>query len=267
MRTSVLTVPIQKIGSAQPMDHDLVAVEEPVQIRVGDTDVAITMRTPGNDIELAAGFLFTEGILHSPDEVRDFVETESSVTVLVRDGVTLDLDSLARHSYLSSSCGVCGKASIDVLAAAGCVSPAADYPRIEAATLHSLPGILRGHQRVFEFTGGLHGCALFTPAGELELSREDVGRHNALDKLVGRAFLDGRLPLSNSVLLLSGRVSFELVQKAVMAGIPVIAAVGAPSSLAVQTARRFGITLAGFVRNGSFNLYSGEGRVSGIGTD
>src|SRR4051812_34112107 len=195
MRTSVLTVPIQKVGGAQAMEHDVVAVEEPIQIRVNDTDVAITMRTPGNDVELAAGFLFTEGILRSPDDVVDVAQTETSVTIAVRVDASLDLDSLARSSYLSSSCGVCGKASIDVLAAAGCVSPPADHPRIGSDLVIRLPDLLRQHQRVFEFTGGLHGAALFSPSGELELVREDVGRHNAVDKLVGRAFLDRRLPL------------------------------------------------------------------------
>lgn len=263
MRVDFLTIPIQRVGRGRGPDHDSVAVEEPLQIQIDSTDIAVAMRTPGHDAELAAGFLFTEGILQRPEDVSDIVSSTNAAVVMLKPGVAYEMEGMARNFYLSSSCGVCGKSSIGELAASGCTSPAQDRPLVEASVILSLPETLRAHQRVFERTGGLHGAALFNAHGALELVREDVGRHNAVDKLIGRAFLDRRLPLSESILLLSGRISFELVQKALMAGIPMIAAVGAPSSLAVQTARRFGITLAGFVRNGGFNLYSGEGRVSG----
>jgi FdhD protein len=258
VRRNIVTVPIHKAldGDSITPTQDLLAVEEPLQIRVNGRDLSITMRTPGHDRELAAGFLYTEGILKTRSDVVSIESGENSVALTLADGVD---PGTPRNFYTTSSCGVCGKASIDSLHAAGCSM----LPHIHtsADTIHDLPEKLRAAQSVFDHTGGLHGAALFDTAGHIELVREDVGRHNAVDKLIGAAFLDGRLPLEGRILLLSGRASFELIQKAVMAGIPVVAAVGAPSSLAVQTALRFGMTLLGFVRNGRFNVYSGLSRL------
>ena len=262
VKSSIVTVPVQRVAAGQPTrDQDLLAVEEPLQIRLNGRDLAITMRTPGHDNELATGFLFTEGILHGRDAIAGIAEGDNSIEVTLNAEAQLDVSAQTRHFYLTSSCGVCGKASVDALVAAGCSAPPRDRVKISAATLRGLPETLRATQPVFDRTGGLHAAALFDAAGKLQLVREDVGRHNAVDKLVGRSVLDGRVPLHDSVLLVSGRASFELVQKALMAGIAVLAAVGAPSSLAVETALRFGMTLAGFVRDGRFNLYSGESRV------
>jgi FdhD protein len=257
VRRNIVTMPIHQArggDSILPAD-DLLAVEEPLQIRVNGRDLSITMRTPGQDGELAAGFLFTEGILKARADVLGIECAENCVTLALADGVDT---GVARNFYTTSSCGVCGKASIESLHAAGCAM--LPYVPLSRAVIHSLPEKLRATQSVFERTGGLHGAALFDAAGNLEMVREDVGRHNAVDKLIGAAFLDSRLPLGGRILMLSGRASFELVQKAVMAGIPAVAAVGAPSSLAVQTAQRFGMTLLGFVRDGRFNIYSGLGR-------
>jgi FdhD protein len=257
VRRNIVTVPIHKALGSDSISpaQDLLAVEEPLQIRVNGRDLSITMRTPGHDRELAAGFLFTEGILKTRADVLSIDSVENSVEVTLADGVD---PGAARNFYTTSSCGVCGKASLDSLHAAGCtILP---HAQVKRETIHGLPEKLRSAQSVFEHTGGLHGAALFDTDGNLEIVREDVGRHNAVDKLIGAAFLDGRLPLDGRILMLSGRASFELVQKAVMAGIPVVAAVGAPSSLAVQTALRFGMTLVGFVRDGRFNIYSGVSR-------
>ncbi len=257
MRSNIVTLPIHKALGADPIStaQDLLAVEEPLQIRINGRDVSITMRTPGNDRELAAGFLFTEGILKARVDLLSFAEAENTVTLTLADGVD---PGAARNFYTTSSCGVCGKASIESLhnAACGMLTPV----RTSRGIIHSLPQKLRSAQSVFEHTGGLHGAALFDADGNLESVKEDVGRHNAVDKLIGAAFLEDRLPLEGRILMLSGRASFELIQKAVMAGIPVVAAVGAPSSLAVQTALRFGMTLLGFVRDGRFNIYSGAAR-------
>jgi FdhD protein len=215
------------------------------------------MRTPGHDRELAAGFLFTEGILKTPADVLSIDSSENTVELTLAEGVD---PGTARNFYTTSSCGICGKASVDSLEAAGCST--LSHAEVRREIIHGLPEKLRSAQSVFEHTGGLHGAALFDTSGNLECVREDVGRHNAVDKLIGAAFLNGRLPLENRILMLSGRASFELIQKAVMAGIPIVAAVGAPSSLAVQTALRFGMTLAGFVRDNRFNIYSGLNRIS-----
>ncbi len=260
MRRNIVTVPIHKVfgGDSISPAQDLLAVEEPLQIRVNGRDLSITMRTPGHDGELALGFLFTEGILKTRADVLAVDCDENTVTLTLADGVDA---GTARNFYTTSSCGVCGKASIESLQAAACAMLPATL-RIDREIIHGLPEKLRAAQSVFEHTGGLHGAALFDTSGNLEMVREDVGRHNAVDKLIGAAFLENRLPLAASILMLSGRASFELVQKAVMAGIPVVAAVGAPSSLAVQTALRFGLTLLGFVRDGRFNIYSGLGRLS-----
>lgn len=262
---------------------DSLAVEEPLEIRIGFPDgkhraISITMRTPGDDGELAAGFLFTEGILKSPVQVRQIRHcglkirsgknaldraaalNSNTIRVDLNDGVDVDLKSLERHFYTTSSCGVCGKSSIEALATG--VGKLDDEMTVDADTVHSLPDKLRAAQNVFEKTGGLHASALFTADGELDIVREDVGRHNALDKVIGRKFLDCQMPLSERILLVSGRASFELVQKALMAGIPVLAAVGAPSSLAVELAREYGMTLLGFVREGRFNIYCGAERLA-----
>jgi len=257
VRRNIVTMPIHKARSGDSISpaQDLLAVEEPLQIRVNGRDLSITMRTPGHDSELAAGFLFTEGIVKTRADVFAIECGENSVALTLADAVD---PGVSRNFYTTSSCGVCGKASLESLHAAGCrMLP---YLHIDREVIHGLPEKLRGSQSVFEHTGGLHGAALFDIAGNLEIVREDVGRHNAVDKLIGAAFLDGRLPLENRILMLSGRASFELVQKAVMAGIPAVAAVGAPSSLAVQTAQRFGMTLLGFVRDARFNIYSGINR-------
>jgi FdhD protein len=262
MKRNILTVPIQKIepGGASLRQQDLVAVEEPLQIRLGECDVAITMRTPGQDRELALGFLFTEGLLANPDQIADVgVEDSGAVVVSLIAGLAPDID--ARRFYVTSSCGVCGKASIDALSAAGCAMLPAGRPKLSAELVLDFPTRLREAQAIFEHTGGLHAAGLFNTAGELLYLREDVGRHNAVDKLIGAAFLERRLPLYDHVLMLSGRVSFELVQKAVTAGIPIVIAVGAPSSLAIETALRFGMTLIGFVRGGHFNVYAGGDRL------
>jgi len=262
MKRNILTVPIQKVepGGASLRAQDLVAVEEPLQIRLGGSDVAITMRTPGHDRELALGFLYTESLLANPDQIADVrVDDSGAVIVSLVADIAPDID--ARRFYVTSSCGVCGKASIDALAASGCAMLPAGQPKLSAGLVPHFPGRLREAQAIFEHTGGLHAAGLFNTGGELLYLREDVGRHNAVDKLVGAAFLERRLPLHDHVLMLSGRISFELVQKAVMAGIPIVIAVGAPSSLAIETALRFGMTLIGFVRAGHFNVYTGSHRL------
>ncbi len=263
MKRNILTVPIEKIelGGADLRAQDLVAVEEPLQIRLGESDVAITMRTPGHDRELALGFLFTEGLVVNPDQIADVqVDDSGAVIVSLLAGAMPVID--ARRFYVTSSCGVCGKASIDALAASGCTMLPPGQPKLSADLVPHLPARLREAQAIFEHTGGLHAAGLFNTSGELLYLREDVGRHNAVDKLIGAAFLERRLPLRENVLMLSGRVSFELVQKAVTAGIPIVVAVGAPSSLAVETALRFGMTLIGFVRGERFNVYAGGDRLN-----
>jgi FdhD protein len=264
MRRNIITVPIRKVnqGAVTP-EQDLLAVEEPLEIRLGARNVAITMRTPGNDEELAAGFLFTEGILRDRDEIAGIALGERNlVTVALKDESAVDLERLERHFYVSSSCGVCGKASIQAVEAIGCPILERAALRVEPDVIHSLPGKLRSSQMVFDRTGGLHAAGLFDAVGGLIQVREDVGRHNAVDKLIGGAFLNGDVPLRNHVLMVSGRASFELVQKALMAEIAVMAAVGAPSSLAVELALRYGMTLVGFVRDRKFNIYSGEWRLT-----
>ena len=272
MNRPILTVPVQKVeGHSSTPFQDLLAVEEPLEIRLGDKSISITMRTPGNDFDLAAGFLFSEGILHDAKEVREIRwshlangnprQLGNSVTVELNPGVQLDLDRLERHFYTTSSCGVCGKASIEAIEMQGCPVLPRNAPAVDSSVIHALPEALRRAQPVFERTGGLHAAALFSADGQLQLLREDVGRHNAVDKLIGAEMLAGHIPLANHVLFVSSRASFELVQKALMAGIPILAAVGASSSLAVETAQRFNLTLLGFVRDGRFNIYSGASRI------
>jgi FdhD protein len=221
------------------------------------------MRTPGHDDELAVGFLYAEGIILTREQVAGVRVCGGGnvVRVELAAGVRVDLARLERHFYTSSSCGVCGKASLEAVQVCARHRLAAGMPVIDAEAIHHLPKVLRASQTVFEHTGGLHAAALFNTEGALLCLREDVGRHNALDKLIGAQFLADRTPLSNNVLLVSGRASFELVQKAAVAGIPILAAVGAPSSLAVSLARKHGLTVIGFVRPDRFNLYTGTERI------
>jgi FdhD protein len=258
--------------SARP---DTLVAEEPLEIRLNGKPLAITMRTPGDDFALAAGFLVSEGVLGSAAELRNIVycagatadgsNTYNVVDVRTAPEVVMPDITLERNVYTTSSCGLCGKASLDaVRTTARWAIDDGDGPamRLEPALLAELPDRLRASQRVFDRTGGLHAAALFSESGELLDVREDVGRHNAVDKLVGRALRDDALPLSRTVLMVSGRASFELAQKAVMAGIPVLAAVSAPSSLAVDLAAETGLTLIGFLRGTSMNVYAGEERVA-----
>jgi FdhD protein len=235
--------------------HDVVAVEEPLEIRIGGVPVAVTMRTPGHDEELALGFALSEGLRPRAARLPD--ELSSNTVELEAPG--FNPERLRRSFYTSSSCGVCGKGALEAVAV--------DAPRVESAvrvsteSIASLPERLRAAQAAFAVTGGLHATGLFDLRGELLCLREDVGRHNAMDKVIGRAFLDGRLPLADTILSVSGRLSFELVQKAAVAGCPLLVAVGAPSSLAVELARDRGITLVGFVRDGRFNVYTEPSRI------
>ncbi|MCC2276950.1 formate dehydrogenase accessory sulfurtransferase FdhD [Streptomyces sp. ET3-23] len=260
-------------GAATVRPDTLVA-EEPLEIRLNGKPLAITMRTPGDDFALAAGFLVSEGVLGSAGELANIVycagatedgsNTYNVVDVRLAPGVPVPDITLERNVYTTSSCGLCGKASLDAVRTTA-RWPVADGPapmRLTPGLLAELPDRLREAQRVFDRTGGLHAAALFSPEGELLDAREDVGRHNAVDKLVGRALQQGLLPLSGTVLVVSGRASFELAQKAVMAGIPVLAAVSAPSSLAVDLAAEAGMTLVGFLRGASMNVYAGEGRIA-----
>src|SRR5215210_5630543 len=255
---------------------DSLATEEPMEIRLVSGDarqtVAVTMRTPGADFELAAGFLYGEGIVSSPEDIKkisycvdpdlDAEQQYNIVNVELRGNRDYDLRSLERHFYTTSACGVCGKASLEQLELRGCpVIPSG--PEVSAEVVYSLPEKLREAQGLFEATGGLHAAALFDAEGELVALREDVGRHNATDKLVGWALLEGRLPLGDHAVMVSGRSSFEILQKCLTAGVPIVCAISAPSSLAVDVARRFNVTLVGFLRGNRFNVYSSPERVCG----
>jgi FdhD protein len=245
---------------------DFLAAEEPLEIRLDGRQVAVTMRTPGHDTELAVGFLVGEGIV-SPGDVAGVAECRSEegdggvADVRLRPGAQAS-GGWQRNFYATSSCGICGKASIEAVRVAA--GPVADGPAIALGVLASLPDRLRAAQRVFDRTGGLHAAGLFTPAGDLVTLREDVGRHNAVDKVVGHHALAGDFPLTGNVLLVSGRASFELVQKAVVAGIPMIAAVSAPSTLAVELAESANVTLVGFLRPAGCNVYTGAQRIAGL---
>jgi FdhD protein len=257
--------------------RDAVVVEEPMEIRLSWLDddgtrhtepLAVTMRTPGDDFELVAGFLHGEGVVRRPDDLLELTycrdgraQEYNTVEARLRPGVAFDLERTRRNFYATSSCGVCGKASLEAVTTLGCrVIP--DGFRVPAALLPELPDRLRERQDAFDRTGGLHAAGLFDAGGVCLVAREDVGRHNAVDKALGEAFLGGKLPASETVLVVSGRASFELVQKSVMAGVPVLVAVGAPSTLALDLARRFGQTLVGFARDGGCNVYAGEARVA-----
>ena len=275
-RTTVQRV----VGAAITAATDLLAVEAPLEISLGygpaghrlTHALAVTMRTPGHDAELVAGFLLSEGLIkeaadlelleHRADPRRPR-ERGNVLRAELIPSVPVDLHRLERHFYTTSSCGVCGKTSIEAVQVSACPTPPpAGSPRVAAALIHALPERQREAQRVFEQTGGLHAAALFSAAGELLLLREDVGRHNAFDKVVGAALLAGQLPLHQHIMLLSGRASFELVQKAAVAGVAILAAVGAPSSLAVEAAEEFGLTLLGFVRQERFNIYTHAQRIT-----
>lgn len=289
---SAIEVSIYGVRGAQiEAQRDLLAVEEPLEIRLATTSstrlkaqlrprsVSITMRTPGHDFELAVGFLFGEGILKSCADIaavrhlglpQGAAQSHNIVQIDLQPDVEIDFDQLERFGTTTSSCGVCGKTSIEAVRQTLNEKAAIEYSNddlqpdgfiVQTNVIHALPQLLRHAQSVFDQTGGLHAAALFDASGNLLALREDVGRHNALDKLIGAQFLENKLPLHDKIVLLSGRVSFELVQKAVVAGVPILAAVGAPSSLAVDVARSFGVTLLGFVRNDRFNIYSGAGRI------
>ena len=254
-------------GRERRIQDDL-AAEEPLEIRVGGAVLTITMRTPGDDFDLAAGFLHSEGIVDRREDIsrisygrgRDGDPTGNVVEVVLRREGAVDLGALQRHFVAASSCGICGRTSIDAIRARQLPPPNPQF-RIEPELLTDLPVVLRSAQRVFGRTGGLHAAGLFDTSGELILVREDIGRHNAVDKAIGDALLRGRLPLSEHVLLVSGRGGFEIVQKALVAGLPILASVSAPSSLAVQMARAGGLTLVGFLRDRRFVVYSHANRV------
>lgn len=281
-------------GRLRQVDDDLVR-EEPLEIRVNGAPISVTLRTPGQDEELAAGFLATEGIIARREQIvsivhvarpatsgidgsvdrsaagADDVDSTSGVDsasgldniidVTLSPDVRFDVERLRRHFFTTSSCGICGKASIDAVRVRGLQAPSRGF-RVEASVLCRLPDVLRASQAVFDRTGGLHAAATFDADGTLRTLREDVGRHNAVDKVVGQALLHGSLPLERQVLLVSGRGGFELAQKAVMAGVPVMASVSAPSSLAVQLARELGLTLVGFLRGQRFLVYAGDERIA-----
>ncbi len=262
-------------GDTERRRPDTLATEEPMEIRLvsgNDTQtVAVTMRTPGADFELAAGFLYGEGIVSSRDDVRrisycvdpevDAEQQYNIVNVELRPGISYDVRSLERHFYTTSACGVCGKASLEQLELRGCpVIPPG--PEVSGQTIYALPDKLRKTQRLFDSTGGLHAAALFDRDGNLLALREDVGRHNATDKLVGWALLEGKLPLNEHIVMVSGRSSFEILQKCLTAGVPIVCAISAPSSLAVDVARDFGMTLVGFLRGEKFNVYAGAERIT-----
>jgi FdhD protein len=290
---SMLQMSVEKVtGQTSRQVLDSLAIEEPLEIQItygprrlrGTRSISVTMRTPGNDFDLAAGFLMTEGVIQDANDIRQITNagdpfSEDNPTPQVMDSLKLgskqnvvrvelgvdvevSVANLQRNFYTTSSCGICGKASLLALRTV-CPPRAKNDFRVDAQLLYDLPGRLRASQGVFDRTGGLHAAGLFDSTGNLSALREDVGRHNAVDKLIGSAFLADRTPLRDRLLLLSGRASFELLQKALMGGIPMVVAVGAPSSLAVQVAKEFDITLVGFLREGHFNIYHGGERIDG----
>ena len=277
---SVATGIVRFQGDERSELTDRVAIEEPLEIRVdfvvnGERCVrslSITMRTPGHDEELAAGFLMSEGLVRSARDIESIRpcgpesgahDGNNVVKVRLADHATIAWPNVERHFYATSSCGVCGKASLEALEVPGMCPLARDGFRFAISAIRMLSDRLRAQQSVFEETGGLHAAALFNSAGQILAIREDVGRHNAVDKLLGAQFLQGQTPLASNLLFLSGRISFELAQKALAGGVPMVVAVGAPSSLAIELAKRFDITLIGFLRGERFNVYSGEWRLTG----
>lgn len=273
---SSLKIKISKYsGKESELLEDIIAMEEPLEIQLvyGDNEdriiktISITMRTPGNDKELAAGFLFTEGIIQNADQINEIKTLpfdENKILVSLTENVRPDLKNSERNFYTTSSCGVCGKTSIEAIRSVSIYNNLKDSIILEPEVIYKLNEELINKQKIFQTTGGLHASVLFDLTGKFELLMEDVGRHNALDKVIGQCFINDVLPLSNKILLLSGRASFELIQKAVMAGIKVVVAIGAPSSLAVRLAEESDITLIGFLKKDRFNVYSGEKRF-GIG--
>ena len=280
MAPSSYAVDISKVVDGRRVEqHDEVAIEEPLEIRLAwstpdgraTRSISITMRTPGNDHELAAGFLFSESIIRGRSDIAT-IETcgprapdsgnHNVVRVELAADVDVDLGRLQRHFYTTSSCGVCGKTSLDALRVMGVESQSGNAVEFDRDILTGVPEKLRTAQETFERTGGLHAAAAFDTAGKLVVTREDVGRHNAVDKVIGALLLEDRLPASDLGLMVSGRASFELMQKALVAGMPLLAAVSAPSSLAVQLAQEFDLTLVGFLRGNDFNIYAGEQRIT-----
>lgn len=258
------TISLQRYEQSTAQERpDLVAIEEPLEIRIEGHSIAVVMRTPGHDRELAAGFIVTENLVRSPNDIFDITQCGAAgdqvVNVTLRNPTAFDAAKLTRNVFSSSSCGVCSKATIEAVRQS--FPPVVSSATIAPQTLLMLPQRLRDNQETFERTGGLHACALFDLTGGLVAIREDVGRHNALDKLIGRAFLNGELPLRDCVLFLSGRVSFEMMQKALAAGVPIVAAISAPTSLAVEFARESNQTLVGFVRGETMNVYAGAERI------
>jgi len=249
--------------------QDYIAVEEPLEISISKSslytkskhNISVTMRTPGQDLNLAVGFLLTEGILSHKNQILAHSASDNKINLEIHPDSTFDINKLQRHFYTTSSCGVCGKASIEAINTIEEYTPTNHQLTIDGRTIHTLPTKLRAQQDAFLKTGGLHAAALFDSKGNILEVAEDVGRHNALDKLIGSYFLKGQLPLDDKILLLSGRISFELVQKSVMAGIQCIVAVGAPSSLAIELAEEYDMTLIGFASKERFNLYNGEHRI------
>ncbi|MEL7185937.1 MAG: formate dehydrogenase accessory sulfurtransferase FdhD [Pseudomonadota bacterium] len=280
MSASSQEIKLQKVaGDCANAQSDRVAVEEPLEIRLGFAtpdgrtakSISITMRTPGHDEELALGFLYTEGIITGLADVSEVAHcgppapdtgNHNIIRVDLADGVAVDIGKLQRNFYTTSSCGVCGKSSLDALRVTGAAPIAAGGFKIPVEVLTTMPDKLRDMQATFDQTGGLHAAAAFDSQGEIIVTREDVGRHNAVDKVAGALYSDSRLPASDMGLLVSGRASFELMQKALMCGMPLLAAVSAPSSLAVRLAEEFDVTLVGFLRGDTFNIYSGGERVS-----
>ncbi|MFL5747535.1 MAG: formate dehydrogenase accessory sulfurtransferase FdhD [Niastella sp.] len=270
MQPSVAHIKIKKINAGEQTEvEDELAVEEPLEIQLGwqeptgyaQKNISVTMRTPGNDAELAAGFLFTEGIVQHIEQIQHILPQENRILVTLKPGVVPQLQQAERNFFTTSSCGVCGKTDLDSIKTVPVFTHQREDLAVHAGVFYGLQHTLQQKQVVFESTGGLHAAGLFNLTGECLLLREDVGRHNAVDKVIGAALQNGQLPLHQCILLLSGRAGFELIQKAVMAGIQVIAAVGAPSSLAVQLATEHNITLIGFLRKDRFNVYSGAYRV------
>lgn len=270
-RSSIVELPVTFVSNQERIqDDDEVCIEEPLEIRLAFTSagkaferpLAVTMRTPGNDRDLATGFLLSEGLIHERSDLSNIKPLGSNtIVVTLASQVQIDWQKLQRHSFVSSSCGVCGKRSIAAVFQSGAGRIMEGTPRFRSEIIHRLSTTQRSKQSTFQRTGGLHAAALFDSQGTLVANFEDVGRHNALDKLIGRQLLQSRLPLSDKLLLLSGRACFELIQKASMAGIPIVASVGAPTSLAVSLARDIGITLLGFVRDDRFNVYTDFGRL------
>lgn len=268
---SIVSKKIIKVLGDDFVEHmDNIAVEEPLQISISilkteipitNKNISITMRTPGHDQDLAIGFLFTEGIIQASNQIKRVALDENSINVQLNNSENIDLGKLERHFYTSSSCGVCGKASIEAIKTICSLPPSPADFQIDKNLIKSFPGILKQEQNIFNNTGGIHAAALFNVNGELIIMREDVGRHNALDKIIGHLVTQDLLPLDQHLLFLSGRASFELIQKAAMAGILFIMAVGAPSSLAVEMALEHDITLIGFLNETRYNIYTGPKRI------